>query len=122
MTWTVTMAEQPGQTEYYVVTGEQLAQLAESAANGAADAVLSDVAGAVTGAHDSLSSQLSGLGTQFGESAAASGTVTLSDEQFSELCELMSGQLHGSIYIFGALMFMVGLYGVTQVVRHWRAG
>lgn len=102
---------------YYVLTDEQLRQLADDAAAG----VASDVGTAVDGARESLSSQLSTMGSEI-QSAAVTGTVALTDQQFGELEQLMSSQLHGLLYVFGALMFFLGLYGITQVVRHWRAG
>ena len=109
------MAEQ--ETTYYVLTDEQIRQIADGAAAG----VATDVGTAVDGARDSLSNQLSTMGADL-QNATVAGTVALSDEQFGQLQELMSGQLHGLLYLFGALMFLVGMYGVTQVVRHWRAG
>lgn len=106
----------------YVLTGDQLTALADDAARGAAGTVSDVVAGAVAQSHDSLSAQMASLGTEIEGAASAGGTVQLTDDQFDQLCSLMSSEVHGNLYVFAVLMFIAGLYGITSVVNHWKAG
>ena len=114
--------QQTGDEVLYVLTDDQVAALADGAAQGAAASVSDDVAGAVAQSHDDLSGQIQALGTTVEGAAAAAGTVQLTDEQFDQLCSLMSAQLHGSLYLFAVCMFIAGMYGITCVVKHWKAG
>lgn len=105
------------QQTYYLVTDEQLSALAGDAADQA-----------VAGLSETVGTQyetLAGLVGQTTDAVTSMGSltgqaVTLTDEQYEELTQLMSAQLHGSLYVFAVLCFIAGIYGITQVVRHWR--
>ena len=119
------MEDQTQQTqsdELYVLTDEQIAAIADGAAQGAAASVSDDVTGAVARSYDDLSGQIRSLGSEIEGAASSAGTVQLTDEQFDQLTALMSSQLHGSLYLFAVLMFIAGLVGISQVVNHWKAG
>lgn len=107
-------AQQQGQTpqtqqqtqQIQVVTYEDAQRLATAAANDAANA-----AGAAA---------VDGMRSLMAESANATGTVMLTEEQYARFSSLSSAALHGESISIGMSALIAGLLFVLIVTIHWR--
>lgn len=94
---------------YLQVSRDELATLIRTAANDAANSAAESVTSTVGTQLESMSSDISSL-----------GTVTLVPEQFDKLAQLGSTDLHVGVVAIGLLSLLLGAVVATAMSLHWR--